>query len=751
MNNRRTGSPMLIFLALGFTAQLALLVLARELQTAFQGSELSIAALFMAQGFWTAVGAFLALRDDRSHLVPGADGMMQRQVRARDGFALAAVVLSLALPMELLGVRLLRTLCGLTADSPAPLLELLVVALILLAPVGLCLGSQFVYAAQAVQSPTRVYIGEASGGALAGFLLSLFLAPTVNSFASAYFATSVSLLAAAWFLRPTGQADPVDPAQNEAFRGPPMGVIRSKLFAPLLTLAVLSIVCLLRSPDTDAMTRETFWKAYAPSFTLVASEDSPQGHLAILTQAGVSSVYHSGQRIGQLPIESRLSPVCRTLLSLCPRPRRVLLIDDFAGAGGLLAGILQEGARQVDVIDIDPKLASLVQTHAVPDRARARYHPRVTLFEEDARAFLHSSNRKYEVVILRIGDAETLHSSRFLTVEFFAEVRNSLVPGGLLCLIQTPAIPNANLPQSWPGDRVSVLQTVAHLFGDVRTFPGESPFLLASNRSLPVNTGPQAHVPDSEVNTDARPICFNRALFLENAEGGLRMGIPGTRIRFGTRTCGLAVGILLLAASIPLLRLPRTAAPVAAAVLATFATGFSGMTALVLTIFSFQTTLGTLYERLGWIVACYLTGTAIGAVWEPRVPRSGWKRTPLASQQFLFSAFLLALPHMLRVPEVLPTPLMQMLFFGLAILLAGIFVGGCYPLAIHAASSEQSDRSGVGITAIGNIGSSLGASLIAICVVPRFGLTASGTGCAILLLASALLAWLALRSGQGRT
>lgn len=752
MNNRRTGSPMLIFLALGFTAQLAMLVLARELQTAFQGSELSIAAIFMAEGFWTAVGAFLAFRDDRTpQSTSEIDGLQARQARARDGFALAAVVLSLALPVELLGVRLLRTLCGMTADSPAPLVELLVAALILLAPVGLCLGSQFVYAAQAVKAPTRVYIGQASGGSLAGFLLSLFLAPTVNSFASAYFATSVSLLASAWFLRPAGQAGLVDPVERGSFRGPRMGIIRSKLFAPLLTLAVLSIVCLLRSPETDAMTRETFWKAYTPQFTLVASVDSPQGHIAILTHAGVSSVYHSGKLVGRIPGDSILPPVCQTFRFIEPRPRRVLLIDDFAGANGLLADILREGARQVDVSDIDPKLASLVQTHAVPDRTKARYHPRVTLLEQDTRALLQSSNRKYEVVFLRIGEAETLRLSRFLTVEFLTEVRNSLAPDGLLCLIQAPTSTNANLPPSATGDRSSLHHTVGLLFADVRAFPGMPPFLLASNRSLPGDAGSMSSVPDSEMNTDARPTCYNRSLFLGDAESGLQSGIPGTRFRPPARTIGLAAAILLLAALIPLLRLRRNAAPVASSVVATFATGFSGMTALILTIFSFQTALGTLYEHLGWIVAFFLTGAAIGAVWERQALRSGRKQTPLAAQQFLFSAFLLALPHMLRVPESLPTPLAQMLFFGLAILLAGIFVGGCYPLVIPAASSEQPDRTGVGIPAIGSIGNCLGAGLIAVCIVPRFGLTAAGTGCSILLLSSALLAWFALRKSPGRT
>ena len=749
--NNRTGSPMPIFLALGFTAQIPLLVLAREMQNAFQGNELSIAAIFVAGGFWTAVGAFLAYRDDRTPAHPGMDPSPMLQTRARDGFALAAVVLALALPVELLGVRLLRTLCGLGADSPAPMLELAVAALLLLAPVGLCLGSQFVYAAQAVRDPTRVYVGEAFGGAISGFLLSLFLAPTLNSFANAYFATSVSLLAAAWFLRPTGNADPAEPPELGRRHKNPHGTIRSKLFAPIFTLAVLSIVCLLRSPVTDAIAREAFWKAYAPSFTLVASGDSPQGNLAILSNAGVSSIYHSGRLVGRIPANDSLAPFVQTCLARKPHPGRVLLLDNFAGAGGLLAAILKQGAKQVDLIDIDPRLADLVQSFASPDRSRARINPRVTIRNEDARSFLRHRDRPYDVVILRVGEPETIRANRFLTVESFREIRNRLAPGGLLCILLPQRSADVAVASADHPSDAALFHSLRHLFGEVQTIPGATPGLLASVR---IDSGAGAQPADTMasasagcgLNTDERPACYYQTLFpwarnIHTAPPDGASCFDSTPV---LSLCLLGVASLLVAVLVRA-RHGTGSLMVASNYFAMFATGLSGMTALILTLFSFQTVLGSIYEHLGLIVAFFLLGAAIGATWGRQESASNQRRTPLATQQFLFASFLFGFPHMLRVPATLETQVLQILFFGMAILLAGIFVGACYPLTIGVPSPHGRDKAGVGFYGVDRIGGCLGAGLLTLCFVPLFGFTAAGIGCAILLLISAALAWMSRR------
>ena len=96
--------PRLVFFTLGFTAQLAQLVLIRELLVTFQGNEIAIAIVFGAWVFWTAIGCLLARRDRAGESALDQQAFLAQ--RARGNFALAAVVLGLFLPLEVFGVHL---------------------------------------------------------------------------------------------------------------------------------------------------------------------------------------------------------------------------------------------------------------------------------------------------------------------------------------------------------------------------------------------------------------------------------------------------------------------------------------------------------------------------------------------------------------------------------------------------------------------------------------------------------------------
>jgi Spermine/spermidine synthase domain len=116
---------------------------------------------------------------------------------------------------------------------------------------------------------------------------------------------------------------------------------------------------------------------------------------------------------------------------------QVLIVG--AGSGTDVAISLAKGAGHVDAVEIDRAIQKLgVDLH--PDHPYQ--DPRVTRFENDGRAFLRGTNKKYDLVIFALPDSLTLVSSTanirlesfLFTDQAFESVREHLAPGGVFVL-----------------------------------------------------------------------------------------------------------------------------------------------------------------------------------------------------------------------------------------------------------------------------------------------------------------------------
>lgn len=118
-------------------------------------------------------------------------------------------------------------------------------------------------------------------------------------------------------------------------------------------------------------------------------------------------------------------------------PQSVLILG--AGTGNDVAVALDEGAKRVDAVEIDPVILELGALH--PDRPYS--DPRVRVFNTDARAFLNHSDERYDLVLFGTLDSMTklsaLSSVRLdnyvYTAESLASVRRHLNPDGGLALL----------------------------------------------------------------------------------------------------------------------------------------------------------------------------------------------------------------------------------------------------------------------------------------------------------------------------
>jgi spermidine synthase len=132
-----------------------------------------------------------------------------------------------------------------------------------------------------------------------------------------------------------------------------------------------------------------------------------------------------------------------------------------AGTGTDVAAALRHGAKHVDAVEIDPVILRLgAERH--PDRPYS--DPRVRAINDDARHFLATTEKKYDLIVFALIDSLTVQSSfssvrlesYMFTEESFRAVRDHLKPRGVMALYNY-------FREKWLVDRLA--NTVAQVFG----------------------------------------------------------------------------------------------------------------------------------------------------------------------------------------------------------------------------------------------------------------------------------------------
>jgi hypothetical protein len=132
-----------------------------------------------------------------------------------------------------------------------------------------------------------------------------------------------------------------------------------------------------------------------------------------------------------------------------------------AGTGTDVSAALRHGAKRVDAVEIDPVILR-IGTQRHPDRPYA--DPRVRTINDDARHFLATTDKKYDLIVFALIDSLTVQSSfssvrlesYMFTEESFRAVRDHLKPRGVMALYNY-------FREKWLVDRLA--NTVTQVFG----------------------------------------------------------------------------------------------------------------------------------------------------------------------------------------------------------------------------------------------------------------------------------------------
>ncbi|MDQ3169351.1 MAG: methyltransferase domain-containing protein [Acidobacteriota bacterium] len=216
---------------------------------------------------------------------------------------------------------------------------------------------------------------------------------------------------------------------------------------PRAWLVAGSLACLALSfAIVLVMAKDTMWSPY---YKVVMRTQGPD------TVVEVNNIFHQSMA----PLDQKEYFYQWPYMAFGDTFDEVLVLG--AGSGTDVAAALRHGAKHVDAVEIDPAIIRLGR-ELHPDRPYS--DRRVTVHNDDARHFLRSSTKKYDLVVFALIDSLTMQSSfagvrlesYMFTVESFQAVREHLTDDGVLVIYNY-------FREPWLVDRLA--NTAATAFG----------------------------------------------------------------------------------------------------------------------------------------------------------------------------------------------------------------------------------------------------------------------------------------------
>ncbi|MFH1109958.1 MAG: hypothetical protein V1790_12315 [Planctomycetota bacterium] len=798
----RTWARLLV-LTWGVQAIMTQSLLLRESLVLMFGSEFAWGIVLFAWLFGVAVGAVVG-------------GWLAERSASTDLWLVAALTaLSAAACAELWVFRGARAWLGVAAGELLPLPKAALAGVLFVSPASALVGMAFPLACCLRRTPPeptpenarllslgQVFSIESVGSLLGGAMFSFWAVDHVAPFQIALGCAALTTAAAAAFL----------------------GATRRRLRSSVCVAAFCAVALLLSVFTGETIHRRLVdrrWRNLAPGFELCAEAETKYQNLAIARREEQFALYSDGQVAATFPDPYTFVPLAHFWLCQHPSPRNVLVLG--GGAEGLLGEILRHPVQRVDYVEADPRLIEFIAPFLSDEDRQALQDPRVTVHHEDARHFIKTQSRHFDLVIARLPEPMSALRARLYTTEFFRELRRAMTPHAVLCL--TAAATPGALSEASAEYLASMRATLRTQFPSVTIGWGDPAQVLAA-------TGPGLVTTDAyelskryasrgvhsdrfdpawfagatdwldldklqeraaeldattrlSISTDLHPVIYIQRLALwEKMTGGRSRSVLEGLRSVGWLPLILAVlgmgGIALLpsyararTALGPTQRSSASAGAPAhvdrswlsqgAVVLSVGSTGFATMALSMIWLFAFQNLYGYVYQRIGWIVALFMAGLALGCGlvgWRRDQAADGERRLRLLWRRLILVDTLLALSA-LSVPVVLPplgalqsgawTFRLVEVCLSAQVLLGGVLGGASFALAGEAqlAMTARAGAAAGSIVSADHAGACLGALSCGILLVPVFGTAATALLIAGIKISSAALLFAAPRLSRG--
>lgn len=547
-----------------------------------------------------------------------------------------------------------------------------------------------------------------------------------------------------------------------------LGRTRVAVGAGAWAWAGLCLAALVLSPSIDQALRQWQWRARS----VVAARETPYAQLVVTRSEGQRDFFASGQWLFSLPRPRQAQREALLPLLAHPQAQSALFIEGAASGAATLAARLG-GLEQVEAVELDPWLLTMAaggSAQALPANLK--------LAIGDGRTWLADVARGYDLAVVLAPLGSTMQANRFYTTEGLAALARVLKPGGVAvlslpgvegmmgrlqarrlgCILAAARMVFSQVVlMNGPELRIFLAGENGPLTGDpqiwqqrlaARGWPGLAeltpqvlaqelmPFNLARLEAAVDQAGP--HPP----NRDFTP----RALLWDANLWGAGLGrfSGAALILGGLHPAHLLWPLAALAATTWLLRfVRRRSRPWLGP--GVFAVGLSSMSLSLLLIMIHQALFGAAYLGLAWLLASFMLGLALAALWaaRPHSARRAWRPARLLTA--LAGACLLTWGVALVLQETAASPAWAWVLALVAALdggLAGAYFSAAARRRELAAMVHPGARSrgaagrGGRLYALDLAGGVFGA-LLPVCLAPTIGLGPALAALALINLAAA--------------
>ncbi|MFA6320601.1 MAG: fused MFS/spermidine synthase [Candidatus Omnitrophota bacterium] len=437
----------------GFTAIAGQIIIMREFMIAFSGDELSVGMVLCS---WLAGGAVgsLLLR----HLA-------QRITAKVFVLWLCQIALSIYLPVSIFLIRSIRVILSANPGQILPFYILLASSFLLLLPVCATLGFIFpllcrLYKPGSDNIPggiAKVYAFESLGSMTGGLAASFIFIALPDSFQAVAILSAVNILSG-FLLMPSFQKK------------------RGLFFAInlFLLVCVLSLSFAGAWHKINAYSFQRQWGGHE----LLETKNTIYENLTVLKRGdGQTSFFGNGVRLYTVPDSQSSEEKVNFCLLEHGSAQDILLVG--GGAGGLLTDILKHPVSSVTYLELDPEIVRMAQK-TLPEEYRAGLNDKkVDIVNVDARYFVKNTAKRYDCVILDVGEPCNAFINRLYTRDFFKQLKRILKPGGIFSFSVSASESYIN-PESADYLR-SIFLTLKSVFPAVIAIPGEMVFFIASD------------------------------------------------------------------------------------------------------------------------------------------------------------------------------------------------------------------------------------------------------------------------------
>lgn len=592
----------------GLVSILGQVVVLRELNVAYFGSELIYVLAF---GFWllgTAIGALLGKRN----YLPNIDFI--RWLFLSFGVFLVT---------DLFIIRRLHNLFGGVPGAYLPFFQQIAGLLLTLLPMGIVTGMLFQFIArhyiQKGKSLALAYAVEGIGGLAGGAFTALSMSLGLSNFDEILICCLVCFSSSLHRFGSSGGAS-----------------VPNRLTVWLsVWFGSLAIVMLYYSNYIDFAT--TSWSH--PQ--LLDTIDTPYGRTTISGTKGQISIFYNNALLFENQGIAAEEFVHMAALH-CPDLRSVLILG--GGIEGLIREVQQHKPRTIDYVELDKKSLDMALRFLPSDHLQISSGSPVRMVYADPRDYLNHTKKRYDLILIGMPEPDSAQTNRFYTKEFFLQCGAHLTSSGVLAF-RLHASENL-WTKHYLRRASSVRQALKQALNHIRILPASTNIFVASKGNLVqkpetlierfesrdlnvrmisnayimylltndrvLDTRKRLELEPTLANSDIFPICYQHAHMIWLAKFFPTLTEVDLSERFLAAFSQSPEAWILLIIVLPLLWQMRKMPKVRRASLS-FVAGFWGIVVESTLILHYQVKRGVLFQDLGLLLTFYMAGLVFGA------------------------------------------------------------------------------------------------------------------------------------------